>query len=204
MPEHPPCLTPTLRQRSSFRSDLILFKCFIALSVREIAGAKPSTGAAETEEEDDRIERRLRRLWFDGKETEKGFWLELNEVEEFLGKLQIVEENPSTVEEQEAIFFIAFILTQILEHGDSGRDFSQEIQGKYRPNNFHSMSATLQRWTTIWYLRLILYSLLHQNIVLRSRINIWIFKAQVSHNHEARNAVFSSSRPRVSVIAKWT
>lgn len=41
MPEHPPCLTPILRQRSSFRSDLILFKCINALSVKAIAGASP-------------------------------------------------------------------------------------------------------------------------------------------------------------------
>lgn len=39
MPEHPPCLTPILKQRSSFRSALILFRCFKAFSVNEIAGA---------------------------------------------------------------------------------------------------------------------------------------------------------------------
>lgn len=49
IPEHPPCLTPILRRRSSFRSDLILFKCFNASSVREIAGAISSDlGVAET------------------------------------------------------------------------------------------------------------------------------------------------------------
>lgn len=39
MPEHPPCLTPILKQRSSFFSALILFRCFKAFSVNEIAGA---------------------------------------------------------------------------------------------------------------------------------------------------------------------
>lgn len=48
MPEQPPCLTPILKHKSSLRSDLILFKCFSALSVRETAGASPSdAGAAE-------------------------------------------------------------------------------------------------------------------------------------------------------------
>lgn len=42
MPEHPPCLTPILKHKSSSRSFLILFKCFNALSVSEIAGAIPS------------------------------------------------------------------------------------------------------------------------------------------------------------------
>lgn len=49
MPEHPPCLTPILKHKSSLRSDLILFKCFNALSVSDIAGAILSdAGAAET------------------------------------------------------------------------------------------------------------------------------------------------------------
>lgn len=48
MPEHPPCLTPILKHKSSLRSDLILLKCFNAFSVSEIAGAMPSDfGAAE-------------------------------------------------------------------------------------------------------------------------------------------------------------
>lgn len=48
IPEHPPCLTPILKHKSSFRSHLILFKCFSALSVSEIAGARaPDAGAAE-------------------------------------------------------------------------------------------------------------------------------------------------------------
>lgn len=52
MPEHPPCLTPILKHKSSVRSDLILFKCFSALSVREIAGISPPVvGAAETYKE---------------------------------------------------------------------------------------------------------------------------------------------------------
>lgn len=52
MPEHPPCLTPILKHKSSLRSDLILFKCFSALSVSEIAGATASdVRAAETWDE---------------------------------------------------------------------------------------------------------------------------------------------------------
>lgn len=48
MPEHPPCLTPILKHRS-FLSDLILFKWFNALSVREIAGVSPPVACvAET------------------------------------------------------------------------------------------------------------------------------------------------------------
>lgn len=48
IPEHPPCLTPILKHKFSFRSDLILLKCFSALSVRDIAGARdPDAGAAE-------------------------------------------------------------------------------------------------------------------------------------------------------------
>jgi hypothetical protein len=47
MPEHPPCLTPILKQRSSFFSSLILFRCFKAFSVNEIAGATlPDVAAA--------------------------------------------------------------------------------------------------------------------------------------------------------------
>lgn len=41
IPEHPPCLTPILRQRSWFFSDLILFKWLSAFSVKAIAGASP-------------------------------------------------------------------------------------------------------------------------------------------------------------------
>lgn len=49
MPEHPPCLTPILRHKSSFLSDLNLLKCFNALSVKEIAGASPpDVGGART------------------------------------------------------------------------------------------------------------------------------------------------------------
>ena len=66
IPEHPPCLTPILKHNSSFRSDLILFKCFSALSVSDIAGATaPDAGAAETGAETDRIESGLVRLRFD-------------------------------------------------------------------------------------------------------------------------------------------
>jgi len=39
MPEQPPCFTPILKHRSSFRSALILLRCFKAFSVNEIAGA---------------------------------------------------------------------------------------------------------------------------------------------------------------------
>jgi len=39
MPEHPPCFTPILKHKSSFCSALILFRCFKAFSVNEIAGA---------------------------------------------------------------------------------------------------------------------------------------------------------------------
>lgn len=46
IPEHPPCLTPILRHKSSFRSLLILFKCINALSVKEIAGATPPDAGA--------------------------------------------------------------------------------------------------------------------------------------------------------------
>lgn len=46
IPEHPPCLTPILRHKSSFRSFLILFKCVNALSVKEIAGATPPDAGA--------------------------------------------------------------------------------------------------------------------------------------------------------------
>jgi len=42
MPEQPPCLTPILRHKSSFRSALILFKCFNAFSDNNIAGLIPS------------------------------------------------------------------------------------------------------------------------------------------------------------------
>ena len=42
MPEHPPCLTPILKHKSSSRSALILFKSFNALSVNVIAGASTS------------------------------------------------------------------------------------------------------------------------------------------------------------------
>jgi len=49
MPEHPPCLTPILKHKSSFFSDLILFTWFSAFSVKEIAGAMlPDAGAADT------------------------------------------------------------------------------------------------------------------------------------------------------------
>jgi hypothetical protein len=47
MPEHPPCFTPILKHKSSFRSALILFRCFKAFSVNEIAGAMlPDVAAA--------------------------------------------------------------------------------------------------------------------------------------------------------------
>lgn len=50
IPEHPPCLTPILKHKSSLRSDLILFKCVNAVSVSKIAGAIPSdAGAAVTQ-----------------------------------------------------------------------------------------------------------------------------------------------------------
>lgn len=103
MPEHPPCLTPTLRRKSSPRSDLILFKCFTASSVREIAGAKPPAGTAETEAEDDRIERRLKRLKLVVKESDKGLLLRLR-VEELVGKLKIGDEH--CIAKEDAIFSI--------------------------------------------------------------------------------------------------
>lgn len=43
-------MTPILRHKSSSRSALILFKCFNALSVKVIAGARPPVvGGASTE-----------------------------------------------------------------------------------------------------------------------------------------------------------
>ncbi|MFS8034807.1 hypothetical protein Hanom_Chr17g01585551 [Helianthus anomalus] len=48
MPEHPPCLTPILKHKSSFFSDLILFKCFKAVSVNAMAGAIPPDATIHT------------------------------------------------------------------------------------------------------------------------------------------------------------
>jgi hypothetical protein len=48
MPEHPPCFTPILKHKSSFRSALILFRCFKAFSVNKIAGAMLPDVAAAT------------------------------------------------------------------------------------------------------------------------------------------------------------
>ncbi|KAI0507617.1 hypothetical protein KFK09_013743 [Dendrobium nobile] len=47
MPEHPPCLTPILKRRSSFLSTLILLRWLNALSDNEMAGAMlPDVGVA--------------------------------------------------------------------------------------------------------------------------------------------------------------
>ncbi|KAF3619431.1 hypothetical protein FXO38_32943 [Capsicum annuum] len=70
MPEHPPCLTPILRHKSSFRSLLILFKCFNALSVKEIAGATPPDAGLPSSVAD-RIDKDFLQLKIDGEDRKE-------------------------------------------------------------------------------------------------------------------------------------
>lgn len=114
MPEHPPCLTPILKHKSSSRSALILFKWIKALSVNVIAGDNPSAvGAAGTAVA--RIERGFPRLRLDrenrkeiglwGKESECFEWFEKRKRDDQFVEIEVIaiicsdEENPNEKKE---------------------------------------------------------------------------------------------------------